>query len=152
MFTRFEQLPRRASELTKCFYCGTSLPATAKEHIFNSSWGGSHKTGNLICGECNSSFSKQTDLAFSVYVQAVMNSWGFKGERHKEVPKILLENEYLLDQGAKLKLKQPLVEDKILPDGKIKSNLTFNSKSQAKRWIEGDGMAGASHFLFSRER
>ncbi|GET41432.1 HNH endonuclease [Microseira wollei] len=141
MFTRFEQLPRRASELTTCFYCGTRLPATAKEHIFNSSWGGSHKTGNLICDECNSSFSQQTDVAFAVYVQAVMNSWIFKGERHKEVPKIVLENEYFLDQGAKLKLKQPLVEDEILPDGTIKSNLTFNSKSQAKRWIEGDGMA-----------
>jgi hypothetical protein len=141
MFTRFEQLPIRASELTRCFYCGTSLPAIAKEHIFNSSWGGSHKTGNLICDECNSSFSKQTDLAFAVYVQAVMNSWVFKGERHKQVPIILLENEYFLDQGAQLKLKQPLVEDEILLDGRIKSNLTFNSKSQAKRWIEGDGMA-----------
>jgi hypothetical protein len=140
MFTRFEKLPRRASELTTCFYCGTSLPATAKEHIFNSSWGGSHKTGNLICDECNSSFSRQIDKAFAVYVQAVMNSWIFKGERHKEVPRILLENEYFLDQGAKLKLKHPLVEDEVLPDGRIKSNLTFNSKSQAKRWIEGDGM------------
>ncbi len=140
MFTRFEQLHRRASELTTCFYCGTALPATAKEHIFNSSWGGSHKTGNLICDECNSSFSQQTDVAFTVYVQAVMNSWIFKGERHKEVPRIFLENEYFLDQGAKLKLKHPLVEDEILPDGRIKSNLTFNSKSQAKRWIEGDGI------------
>ncbi len=140
MFTRLEQLPRRASELITCFYCGTPLPAKAKEHIFNSSWGGSHKTGDLICDECNSSFSQQTDIAFIVYVRAVMNSWMFKGERHKEVPRIILENEYFLDQGAKLKLKQPLVEDEILPDGRIKSNLTFNSKSQAKRWIEGDGM------------
>jgi hypothetical protein len=141
MFTRYEQLPSRASELTKCFYCGSSLPATAKEHIFNSSWGGSYKTGNLICGECNSSFSKKTDVAFAVYARAVMNSWVFKGERHKEVPKISLGNGYFLDQGAKLKLKPPLVEDEILPDGRINSNLTFNSKSQAKRWIEGDGMA-----------
>lgn len=141
MFTHFEQLPRRASELTKCFYCETLLPATAKEHIFNSSWGGSHKTGNLICDECNSSFSQQTDVAFAVYVKAVMNSWVFKGERHKEVPKIFLDNEYFLDQGAKLVLKQPLVEDEILADGTIQSNLTFNSRGQATRWIEGDGMA-----------
>ena len=62
-----------------------------------------------------------------------MNSWVFKGERHDEVPKIPLKNDYLLDQGAKLKLKHPLVEDEILPDGRIKSNLTFNSKSEAKR-------------------
>ncbi|MBE9210575.1 hypothetical protein IQ244_29550 [Nostoc sp. LEGE 06077] len=140
MFTRFEKLSKRASELKNCFYCGTSLPATAKEHIFNSSWGGSHKTGNLICNECNSSFSTQTDIAFAVYVQAVMNSWSFKGERHKEVPKIILENGYFLDQGAKLKFKQPFVKDKVLPDGSINSTLIFNSKSQAKRWIEGQGM------------
>ncbi|QLE58360.1 HNH endonuclease [Nostoc sp. TCL26-01] len=141
MFTRFERIPGRLSELKKCFYCGNSLPANSKEHIFNSSWGGSHKTGNLICDQCNSNFSSQTDVAFAVYVQAVMNSWSFKGERHKEVPRIFLENEYFLDQGAKLKLKQPLVKDEILPDGRIKSNLAFNSKSEAKRWIESGGMA-----------
>lgn len=141
MFTRFEKLSRRASELKNCFYCGASLPAISGEHIFNSSWGGSYKDKNLICCQCNFSFSNSTDKAFIIYVQAVMNSWVFKGERHQEVPKIVLENEYFLDQGAKLKLKQPLIEDEILPDESIKSRLTFNSKSEAKRWIEGDGMA-----------
>ncbi len=141
MFTRFEKLHRRASELKNCFYCGNPLPATAREHIFNSSWGGSYKTDELICYKCNNSFSAQTDKAFTVYVQAVMNSWSFKGERHKEVPQIVLKGDYFLDKGAKLKLKQPLIEDKIQPDGMIKSNLVFNSKTQAKRWIEGDGMA-----------
>lgn len=137
MFTYFEQLPRRASKLKNCFYCGNKLPATSGEHIFNSSWGGSYKDKNLICSECNGSFSNSIDTAFTVYVQAVMNSWVFKGERHQEVPKIVLDNEYFLDQGAKLKLKQPLIEDKILPDGSIKSRCTFNSKSQAKRWLAG---------------
>jgi hypothetical protein len=141
MFTRFEKLPRRASELKNCFYCGNPLPATSREHIFNSSWGGSYKTDELICSNCNNSFSGQTDKAFTVYVQAVMNSWSFKGERHKEVPQIVLEGDYFIDKGAKLKLKQPLIEDRIQPDGMIKSNLVFNSKTQAKRWIEGDGMA-----------
>ena len=141
MFTRFEKLPRPASKLTNCFYCDNPLPATSEEHIFNSSWGGSYKDKNLICYKCNSSFSNSVDTAFAVYVRAVMNSWAFKGERPKEVPKIVLENEYFLDQGAKLKLKQPLIEDEILPDGRIKSHLTFNSKSHAKRWIEGDGMS-----------
>ncbi|MCC5652741.1 HNH endonuclease [Nostoc sp. XA013] len=74
MFTRFEKLSRRASELTNCFYCGASLPATSGEHIFNSSWGGSYKDKNLICCQCNSSFSNSTDKAFLIYVQAVMNS------------------------------------------------------------------------------
>lgn len=141
MFTRFEKLPRRASELKSCLYCENLLPAKAKEHIFNSSWGGSHKTGDLICDKCNNSFSKQTDLAFSVYVQAVMNSWSFKGERHKEVPKINLEGDFFLDQGAMLKLKHSVVKDEIQSNGTIKSHLTFNSKSQAKRWIEEGGMA-----------
>jgi hypothetical protein len=141
MFTPFKNLPRRASELTKCFYCDNPLPAMSGEHIFNSSWGGSYKDKNLICHECNSSFSNSLDTAFNTYAQAVMNSWAFKGERHEAVPKIFLENEYFLDQGAKLKLKQPLVKDEILPDGRIKSHLTFNSKSEAKRWIKGDGMA-----------
>lgn len=141
MFTRFEKLSRRASELANCFYCGASLPSTSREHIFNSSWGGSYKDDNLICGQCNFSFSNSTDKAFLIYVQSVMNSWVFKGERHDQVPKIFLENEYFLDQGAKLKLKQPLIEDEVLPDGSIKSRLTFNSKSEAKRWIQGDGMA-----------
>ncbi|MFN6526065.1 HNH endonuclease [Nostoc sp. ChiSLP03a] len=141
MFTRFEMLSRRASELTNCFYCGAFLPAISGEHIFNSSWGGSYKDKNLICCQCNFSFSNSTDKAFLIYVQAVMNSWVFKGERHQEVPKIILENEYFLDQGAKLKLKQPLIEDEVLPDKSIKSRLIFNSKSEAKRWIEGDGIA-----------
>ncbi|MBU7583360.1 MAG: hypothetical protein KAF91_10710 [Nostoc sp. TH1S01] len=141
MFSRFEKLSRRASELKRCFYCEALLPATSGEHIFNSSWGGSYKDKNLICCQCNSSFSNSTDKAFLIYVQAVMNSWIFKGERHDEVPKIVLENEYFLDPGAKLKLKQPLIEDEILPDGSIKSRLTFNSKSEAKRWIQGNGMA-----------
>lgn len=34
-----------------CFCCGGHLPAQKKEHIFNSSWTGKHKTGALICDE-----------------------------------------------------------------------------------------------------
>ena len=141
MFTRFEKLPIRASELKTCFYCGNSLPATAKEHIFNSSWGGSHKTGSLICNECNISFSTQTDPAFSVYVEAVMNSWSFKGERHTDVPKIILEGDYFLDKGGILKLKKAIIEDEIQSDGTIEPHFVFNSRSQAKHWIEEGGMA-----------
>ncbi|MBD2740433.1 HNH endonuclease [Coleofasciculus sp. FACHB-1120] len=141
MFTRFEKLPIRVSELKTCFYCGDSLPATEKEHIFNSSWGGSHKTGDLICNECNNSFSRQIDSAFSVYVEAVMNAWSFKGERHKDVPKIILGGDYFLDKGAILKLQKAIIEDELQPDGTIEKYFVFNSKSQAKRWIEEGGMA-----------
>nr|WP_242034041.1 HNH endonuclease [Coleofasciculus sp. FACHB-542] len=141
MFTRFEKLPIRVSELKTCFYCGNSLPATAKEHIFNSSWGGSHKTGDLICNECNISFSTQTDPAFSVYIEAVMNAWSFKGERHKDVPKIILKGDYFLEKGGMLKLKQAIIEDEIQSDGTVNPHLVFNSRSQAKHWIEEGGMA-----------
>lgn len=142
MFKRFEQLPRRESELTEClysYYCRNLLPAKSREHIFNASWGGCSETNNLICAECNDSFSHEIDLAFDIYVKTVMNAWGFKGERHKQVPTIDLGNEYFLDQGAKLKLKRPLIENELSADNKVRSNLTFNSKTQAKRWIE-DGM------------
>lgn len=137
----FEQLPIRAGELTNCFYCKNALPATAKEHIFNSSWGGSHKTGNLICNECNSSFSQQTDEAFAFYTALTMNAGGFKGERHNTVPKIDLKNGYELDEGATLQPKQPIVKIENLPDRIIKYNLNFNSKGQANSWLKGDGLA-----------
>jgi hypothetical protein len=136
-----EQLPIRAGELTNCFYCENLLPATAKEHIFNSSWGGSHKTGNLICNECNSSFSQQTDEAFAFYTALTMNAGGFKGERHNTVPKIDLKNGYELDEGAILQPKKPIVKIQDLPNGISKFNLDFNSKSQAKIWVEGNGLA-----------
>jgi hypothetical protein len=117
------------------------LPATSKEHIFNSSWGGSHKTGNLICNECNKSFSAATDRAFSVYVKAVMNAWSFRGERHPDVPKIDLEGDYFLDKGAKLKLKQPVIKDEIQLDGTIESRFAFNDQEQVGNWIKEGGMA-----------
>ncbi|MGB3208057.1 MAG: HNH endonuclease [Crinalium sp.] len=142
MFTRFEKLPRRALELKTCFYCGNALPATAKEHIFNSSWGGSHKTGNLICNDCNDSFSRQTDLAFLVYVKTVMNAWSFKGERHNQVPKIFLDGDHLLDKGGILRLKKPIVNNETQPDGTIKSHIVFNKDwEEINNWIKNDGMA-----------
>lgn len=141
MLTRLEKPPIRVKDLNCCFYCGDHLPATVKEHIFNSSWGGSHKSSHLICNDCNSSFSQQTDLAFTFYAKAVMNAWSIKGERHQEVPKIILNNEYYLDSGAKLKLKKPLIEEKVLANGNISSKLIFNSRNQAKRWLERDGLA-----------
>ncbi len=70
-----------------------------------------------------------------------MNSWSFKGERHKDVPKIILEKGYFLDKGGILKLKNAIIEDEIQPDGTMEQYFVFNSRSQANHWIEEGGMA-----------
>jgi hypothetical protein len=139
MFKFHEELHIRASELKSCFYCSCLLPASIQEHIFNASWAGSHQTGQLICDNCNKSFGERVDKAFLIYTSAVMNAWSFKGKRHKSLPTIELEGNYFLDAGAKLKLKKPLVEEEIQPDGLIRSNISFNSRGEAKRWLEGSG-------------
>lgn len=83
-----------------CFYCGGHLPALKKEHIFNSSWTGKHKTGALICDECNAAFSFSVDTAFKSYTKYHMNVWSLKGERQKSVPTIETEGEIIIKSGA----------------------------------------------------
>lgn len=136
----FKELAVRASELKLCFYCSNSLPASNQEHIFNASWAGSHQTKKLICNECNQSFSKGVDEAFLIYTSAIMNAWSFKGKRHQSIPIIRrLEGNYLIEAGAKLKLKEPLVEEETQPNGQIKLKISFNSSEQAKHWLKGPG-------------
>lgn len=83
-----------------CFYCGGQLPAQKKEHIFNSSWTGKHKTGALICDECNAAFGFAVDSAFKSYTKYQMNVWSLKGERQKSVPIIQTENKIIIKSGA----------------------------------------------------
>lgn len=136
MFTQLGIPNIQVSKLQNCFYCGGKLPATEKEHIFNSCWGGSHKTSKLICNSCNEAFSK-IDSAFSIYTNLTMNAHGFKGERHKSVPRIPIGDNYLLDAYGKPKLKSPQINEwKVQPDGSSKSNFCFNSKREARRWFE----------------
>lgn len=132
----FEDLPVRASELKSCFYCSCLLPASEQEHIFNASWGGSHQTGQLICNECNKSFSTKVDKAFLFYTTMVMNAWSFKGKRHRSIPTIELEGNYRLDAAAKLRLKNPLIETETQPNGQIKLKISFNSWGELKRWLK----------------
>lgn len=134
----FKELAGRASELKLCFYCSNSLPASNQEHIFNASWAGSHQTGQLICNECNQSFSERVDRAFLIYTSAIMNAWSFKGKRHQSIPTIELEGNYRLDAGAKLRLKNPLIEKETQPNGQSKSRISFNnSRGEVKRWLKG---------------
>lgn len=135
----FKELTGRASELKLCFYCSNSLPASNQEHIFNASWAGSHQTGQLICNECNQSFSR-VDKAFLIYTSAIMNAWSFKGKRHQSIPIISrLEGNYLIEAGAKLRLKEPLIETETQPNGQIKSEISFNSRGEAKHWLKDPG-------------
>ena len=134
-----EELPVRASELKSCFYCSCLLPASNQEHIFNSSWGGSHQTGQLICNECNQSFSGRVDKAFLIYTNVVRNAWSIKDKRRKLIPNIELEGPYFLDAGGKLRLKEPLVEEETQTDGQIKLKISFNSRGKAIRWLEDGG-------------
>lgn len=137
MFAKLGEAEIRVSELEKCFYCGGSLPAKNKEHIFNSCWGGSHKTSRLICDICNAEFSK-IDSSLSIYTTFVMNAWAFKGERHKKVPEIVTEDEYNIGARAKPKLKTQQGKIKALPDGSLEISLSFRSKNQAYKWLDSD--------------
>ncbi|MEC4895619.1 MAG: HNH endonuclease [Oscillatoria sp. PMC 1051.18] len=136
----FEITEIQPSKSTNCFYCKASLPAKSQEHIFNSCWGGSHKTSKLICDQCNSAFS-DIDSALSLYIKSIMNAAMFKGERHKEIPKIELEGDYFFEAGGKLKLKKPRVEKRSQPNGTETILYSFNSKSEASRYYNDLGLA-----------
>ena len=149
----FKELAGRASELKLCFYCSNSLPASNQEHIFNASWAGSHQTGQLICNECNQSFSTGVDKAFLIYTTAIMNAWSFKGKRHQSIPIIRLEGNYYIDAGAKLRLKEPLVEEETQPNGQIKSKISFNnSRGELKRWVKVDAESYLGRALSQEEQ
>jgi hypothetical protein len=148
----FKELTGRASELKLCFYCSNSLPASNQEHIFNSSWAGSHQTGQLICNECNQSFSGIVDKAFLIYTNAVRNAWSIKDKRRKSIPTIELEGPYFLEAGAKLRLKEPLVEKETQTDGQIKFKISFNSRGEVKRWLKGDAESHYGRALSQEER
>lgn len=139
IFNKFEELSVKASQLPSCFYCSGLLPASKQKHIFNDSWGGTHKTGQLICDDCNQSFSVKVDKAFSIYTDMIMNAWSFKSKRRKSIPTIELEGNYFLDAGAKLRLKEPLIEEEMQADGKIRLRISFNSRGEGKRWLDADG-------------
>ena len=152
MFSFNKDLPVRVSELKLCLYCSNSLPASNQEHIFNASWAGSHQTGQLICNECNQSFSTGVDKAFLIYTTAIMNAWSFKGKRHQSIPIIRLEGNYYIDAGAKLRLKEPLIEKETQPNGQIKSKFSFNSRGELKRFLKGDAESYLGRALSQEEQ
>ncbi len=129
-------LPEKASQLKSCFYCSCLLPALINEHIFNSTWAGSHQTTKLICDKCNGSFSEKVDKAFLIYTEVLRNAWLIKNKRNKSVPIIKIDEYYSLDVGGKLKINRPLIEEEIQADGLIRHKVSFNSKGELRKWID----------------
>ncbi|MBD2536459.1 hypothetical protein H6G97_47155 [Nostoc flagelliforme FACHB-838] len=121
-----------------CLYCGATLPATKKEHIFNSCWGGSFSTNKLICGKCNEYFSQTIDSELTTYTKFVMNSWGIKGERHKQIPEIVTDGEYNIRAYAKPKLKTENCSVKASSDGSLEFNFSCSSKEEVYKWLNSD--------------
>ncbi|PZV22688.1 MAG: hypothetical protein DCF12_20285 [Snowella sp.] len=139
MLSSFEELQVKASQLQSCFYCSGLLPALQKEHIFNNAWGGSHKTGKLICNECNQNFSQKVDKALLCYTNIAMNAWSFEKKRQKSIPRIEFPGDYVLEGGGKPKLKKPGIQEERLDDGRIKTDISFNSSEEARNWLNGSG-------------
>ncbi|WP_293322587.1 hypothetical protein [Microcoleus sp. PH2017_12_PCY_D_A] len=81
-----------------------------------------------------------------------MNAWSFKGKRRKSIPTIELEGPYFLEAGAKLRLKEPLVEKETQTDGQIKFKISFNSRGEAKRWLKGDAESYLGRALSQEEQ
>lgn len=130
---KFEELGILGASLEECFYCGNSLPAKNKEHVFNSCLGGVHKTSHLICDKCNLFFA-DIDDAFAPLACFVMNAWSFKGERHNKIPEIRLED-YTLMPGAKPKMKEPKLDAVPMEDQSFKIHLTAKSKTEARKLL-----------------
>lgn len=133
-----EDIQFENSKLQKCLYCDNSLPAKSKEHIFNSCWGGTHKTGQIICDDCNSYFSNsKVDDSFQNIVQFIMNAGQFKGERHKTVPTIETNSRYKLEAGGK-----PVRDSEIKlfkkEDGEVSIAINASSKSEARKMLKAN--------------
>ena len=124
----------RASELEKCMYCGNKLPSKSGEHLFCACLGGSHKSTKLICDDCNQAFAAIDDALFE-HAKFIMNAWGFKGDRHKEVPIIPLPNGYELGPFASPRLATPKLTATAQPDGSHAIRVVTNSKGEARRFL-----------------
>jgi hypothetical protein len=145
------ELKPRASLLTACFYCGGSLPASSKEHIFNSCWGGSHKTSQLICDACNVAYS-HIDGVFGYAVKFVMNALVIHGERQSKVPEIKGTDNLKLGPGASPKIAEPTLEVKPAEKG-YAVHVVANTKGEARRLVlDGDLEAELQRPLTTEER
>lgn len=123
----------RVKELSNCIYCNGKLTGTSKEHIFNSCWGGIHKTGQIICDACNSHFSAIDD-SFKPFTKYIMNAWEFKGQRHKLIPTIKATDGTILEKGGKPK-KVSKFNMEQQPDESIRITINANSKNEGKKML-----------------
>ncbi|PIJ98123.1 HNH endonuclease [Lysinibacillus sphaericus] len=124
----------RVKELNNCIYCNGKLTGTSKEHIFNSCWGGIHKTGQIICDACNSHFSTIDD-SFNTFTKYIMNAWEFKGQRHKEVPTLKATDGTIIEKGGKPK-KVSKFDISQQEDNSIRISINANSKNESKKMLK----------------
>ena len=130
----------RASELKSCFYCDNPLPSKSKEHLFSACYGGTHKSSRLICDSCNEAFAR-IDPALTQYSYIVMNAWGFKGDRHGEIPVIPLEGNLELGPFASPRLKNAEISTTPQEDGRHAIKVSAGSKGAARRMLfDGDAI------------
>ncbi|MBX8946037.1 HNH endonuclease [Lysinibacillus sp. K60] len=124
-------LKMRVNELHNCIYCMEKLPVTDKEHIFNSCWGGEHKTGQIICKRCNEHFSK-IDGCLRPFTKYIMNAQEFKGQRHKAIPVIKTTNGTTIESGGKPK-KESKITITELENDSASIRIIANGKGEARR-------------------
>lgn len=134
VFTIDIDLDFMTNKLSGCIYCNGNLPAKNLEHIFNSSWGGTHKTGQIICDTCNSEYGANIDTSFKVYTKYIMNAWEFKGQRHAEVPTIETVEGFTIERGGKPKRKSEVNITKN-EDGGFRIQANVGSKGEARKLL-----------------
>lgn len=101
-----------------CLYCPNRLPSGSGEHLFNSSWGGRHKSRWTICDECNAAFSSDVDTALLPAIRFVMNGFGIKGERQKAPPVIPTADGGTIEPYGLAK-PAPDIRTVVTPDGGV---------------------------------
>lgn len=132
---RLSNPPVALAEGRVCLYCPAPLPATSKEHVFNSAWGGRHKSRYLVCDACNGAFSSDVDLALLPLVRYVMNGHNVHGERQRSAPDLPTESEYLLRPYGRPALDAPKVEVDPQPSGSSTVRIQADTTAEATRFV-----------------
>lgn len=128
------QLVPRAGELRVCLYCPNPLPANNREHVFNSCWGGTHCTAQLICTSCNSEFAT-IDHSFAYATDFLMNAARIYGQRQRSVPEIVGANGITLAAGAQPHATQPTLEVQPVGESQHRIQLQVRSRGEARRLL-----------------
>lgn len=133
LFAIEKNIPFRTEDNSTCMYCPNSLADATKEHTFNSAWGGTHSSTKVICSSCNTEFSN-IDSTFQPYIQFIMNAWGFRAARQKEVPVLATSSGYNIKAGG-IPSKTFEMDLKLQEDNSIHISATGSSKSNVRKQL-----------------